>query len=59
MRDVRTPPATPAWIDAYVNSLTLMSVVYGRGRMPAPVVGWKLTYVPTPRAVVGVSPGWR
>ena len=48
---VRTPLATPAGIDAYVNSFTLMSVEYGRGRMPPPVVGWKFTYVPTPRAV--------
>ena len=25
--------------------------------MPGPSSGWKLTYVPTPRTVVAVSPG--
>ena len=44
---------TASATSAYVDGLTVMSVVYGVGRMPTPSSGWKLTYVPTPRAVVG------
>jgi hypothetical protein len=40
---VSTPLATPAGINPYVNSFTLMSVVYGRGRIPPSVEAWKLT----------------
>src|SRR5262245_8295136 len=43
--------------EAYVDGFTVMSVVYGVGRMPSPSGGWNETYVPTPRVVVAVSDG--
>ena len=48
---------TVSLIESYVDGLTLVSVEYGVGRMPGPSAGWKLTYEPTPRAVVAVSDG--
>src|SRR4051795_1927185 len=34
-----------------------MLVLYGFGRIPAPVVGWPRTYVPAPRVGSGDTPG--
>ena len=44
---------------AYVDGLTEKLVLYGKGRIPWPVVCWKIEYVPIPRSSAPVSVSMR